>query len=433
MMTNKNSKTACLLPGSNPFARTHVSILAAALTMAMAPVSTAWAGGPLAISGSSQPIVYASPDVTVHLEDGDLGGISNTQADGLVRDAFDLWNDVSTSTINLQTDDTAIVGDVSILDYTTYLPAPNMSAFKGDDGLNPLIYDETGEIIDEYFGDESSDSIIGVAFSESRNGTNFSEGYALINGSPVLQAQPQMTNDAYRILIAHEIGHFFGLDHSQIDIDNTESANNFTVCNTRAETDYPVMYPFICRETPSLHPDDASAVSALYPDDSFAGSYGIIEGRFVEVNGAAILGANIWAENTSTGEVISIVSDYLLESNGYYKLHLPPGSYTLHANSINDEFVGASGVGPYSLDIADLSFQAPHPLTEVVYRGNQDVVEVINVRAGITQTISFNTTGAPVFSGTIGTGGGGGGALGVPLMVLTAFSMLWLRRKTIST
>ena len=38
---------------------------------------------------------------------------------------------------------------------------------------------------------------------------------------------------------------------------------------------------------------------------------------------------------------------------------LPPGSYTLHANSVNDEFYSGSSVGPYARTPTDLSFQAP--------------------------------------------------------------------------
>ena len=44
---------------------------------------------------------------------------------------------------------------------------------------------------------------------------------------------------------------------------------------------------------------------------------------------------NIWAENTATGETVSIVSDNLKQGTDYNKLYLPPGMYTLHVNAIN--------------------------------------------------------------------------------------------------
>ena len=130
------------------------------------------------------------------------------------------------------------------------------------------------------------------------------------------------------------------------------------------------MYPFVCRDVESLHADEVSAISALYPTDQiYNNNFGILQGNFVDESGYAILGANIWAENTATGEAISIVSDYLKQGNGFYKLYLPPGNYTLHANSINELFNGGSSVGPYAFHYP-IIFYCPSPDSRSNLPGN---------------------------------------------------------------
>jgi len=159
------------------------------------------------------------------------------------------------------------------------------------------------------------------------------------------------------------------------------------------------------RET--LHQDDISSISSLYPSTSASSSFGTLQGRFVDTSGKAILGANIWAENTSSGETISITSDYLTQRTGFYKLYLPVGSYTLHANSINSMFNGGSGIGPYAEDVADLSFASPHPITNVTYQGNTPGSnETIDITAGQTLTVDFAIDGK---TAVIAAGGSNGG------------------------
>ncbi len=66
-----------------------------------------FAGGPLILEGpnGNTPVTYQNPDITVHIENGDLGTRSNNIADILVQEAFSLWNNVNTSTVNLVIDE----------------------------------------------------------------------------------------------------------------------------------------------------------------------------------------------------------------------------------------------------------------------------------------------------------------------------------------
>ena len=77
---------------------------------------------------------------------------------------------------------------------------------------------------------------------------------------------------------------------------------------------------------------------------------------------------------------------------------LPAGNYTLHANSINPLFNGGSGVGPYTYDLNDISFQPPHPIAEVDYQGTTDDgnEEVITINNGETVSINFSSSGSLV-------------------------------------
>ncbi len=357
--------------------------------------SLSLAGGPSVIAGAdgNTAVSYQNPAITVHVENGDLGTLSNAAAVSLMQQAFDIWSNVDTSNISLSINQTLLDLDIDQDNAETYLPAVDQSELNEDDGINPIVFDSDGQIIDKYFGTGQSDFIIGFAQSISTTtGSFFLEGFAVISG------KNSTTDDAFKLLLAHEIGHFIGLDHSQLDIDNTES---LSFCDSTSLENYPLMYPVRCRNVVSLHADDRSAVSALYPTANTGDSFGTLQGIFVDDEGDAILGANIWAKNITTGEAYSIVSDYLLQGTGFYKLLLPAGSYTLHANSINTEFFDVSAVGPYASTISDISFSSPHPISEVSYQGQSEGSdEVIEITTNNTKTINFSITGETFFPST---------------------------------
>jgi len=362
--------------------------------IAFACCGLSFAGGPLVLEGptGNTPVRYQSPNITVNVESGDLGTLSNADADVLVQEALALWNSSNTSSVNLVMDQTQLDIDVTIDNFDTYLPAVDESTYNANDNLNPVVYDNGGEIIDAYFGVGQSDFIIGFAASVVIVGSSyFEEGYVVINGKDLL-----LSTTTFKLLIAHEIAHFFGLDHTQVNIDNHETDNGSPAfCSTDSRDNYPVMYPYICRNVVSLHSDDISAVAALYPTSDINNNFGILQGRFLDEAGNPVLGANLWVVNVASGETYSIVSDYLRQGTGYYKLYLPAGTYTLHANSINPEFNGGSGIGPYTSTIYDLSFVAPNPIAPVTYQGDSaGIDELITISASQTTTINFNISGS---------------------------------------
>ncbi|MBE9568888.1 MAG: hypothetical protein IMF14_09335 [Proteobacteria bacterium] len=372
------------------------AVFFAAISCLLLPLHSALAGGPLIIGGNDKitPITYQNPDIVLNVETGPLGTLSNADANAMLQEAFDLWNKVSTTLINLRIDTTKITEDINLSNYDSYIPNKDQTIFNANDGLNPVVYDNNGEIIDLLLGIGQSENTIGLAASVFTDQSDyFLEGYIIINGKDLKQS-----DTIVKLTISHEIGHFFGLDHSQLNIDNQESFFGIpALCRTSSPNEYPIMYPYICRDTVSLHGDDVSAVSALYPDTSINSEFGILQGHFVDTGGWAILGANLWLEDTATGEAFSIVSDYLRQCTGYYKIYLPAGKYTLHANSINTIFYGGSGVGPYAEDSFSQSFLAPHPIKQVTLQdGDTGNPLVIDISTNLTTEVNFDLDGKEV-------------------------------------
>lgn len=407
----------------------------------------AMAGGPLVLEGPNgrTPARYQDPAIVLNFDNGDLGSLAKANADQLVNEALQIWNAVATSTVSLS-QGADIAEDIDASNFTSYIPAPFSADHNDDDGLNPIVYDSDGSIIDAFFGAGQGTgpdaTVVGFAASSIIIGSSFfTEGFAVINGNDELGV-PQLQ---LRLIVAHELGHFIGLDHSQADIDNAEVLDPFlprqlASCSTAPPDDYPLMYPYACRDSLILHPDDDVAVSTLYPATDFFQNQGQLKGTFVTSDDAAVRGANLWVENTLTGDVYSIVSDYLTQCTGFFNLMLPAGNYILHANSINREFWGGSSVGPYADEANSPSFLPPASDigADLVFRADTNLPAFITLEAGKSVDIVFRTDG----SGTVtasdtqvtlteiynspsscvtSDGGGGGGSPGLPLLAALAF------------
>ncbi len=389
--------------------------------------SSAMAAGPLVLEGPDGhiPVSYENPNIIFNIETGPLGPTrDNDIADQLVRDAFALWNIIPTSIINLSQGNDIPV-DIDISNFNRYIPDPaNNVIYNDNDCLNPVVYDSDGSIIDAFFGTGASDNVVGFAASSLYIGDSyFKEGFAVINGKTLSHT---LTDNELTLIIAHELGHAFGLDHSQANIDNTES---FTVnsCDTAPSQAYPLMYPWACRLSKDLHPDDVLSLSMLYPVADYYATHGQLSGTF------SVPGVNLWVEDILTGDVYSIVSDYLKQGTGFFSLMLPAGTYSLHANSINDEFFGGSSVGPYAEDMSDLSFQSPANNISVTFVAGGMLPERLTITPGEATVVTFNTDGSGIITEhqpiadlspthdaaavcRISSSGGGGGSPSLPLL-----------------
>ncbi|MCK5011267.1 MAG: hypothetical protein KAS98_12315, partial [Deltaproteobacteria bacterium] len=362
-----------------------------------------YAGGPLN-SFNGRSIVYQSSDFPVpyHPDQGDLGDLSNGQATTMVNTCFQTWQVVSTANITFQNEGQLPV-DVTSTNYISYLD-------DFSDGFNPIIFDSDGSIIDAEYGAGASDSIIGFAGSAYNTSTGYYvEGLAVLNG----KFTDIFDEAQFKATFVHEFGHFFGLDHTQINLQYVHDGN------TSNDIYVPTMNPTATDDDTSLgnlNPDDKAAITLLYPASSVNTVYGKIEGTATWENGQPVLGANVVAVKVGDEDIsqFSSVSDYYRQSNGVFEMYVTPGDYKLFIEPINQSFAGGSSVGPYADDLNQPSFT--NPVTKEYYNGEDenadetdlnDFVEV-SVTAGetvsdigfIAESSSLTTTSSTTSSTT---------------------------------
>ena len=336
-----------------------------------------YTGDPVQVPAcANTPLKYPGT-VTLNYDQGTLGARTNAAAATIVNAAIATWTNVSTATITLVRGGDLPV-NVTTSNYTSYLDVYN-------DSYNPVVYDD-GSLTQLLTGDSAH--ILGFAGSAYNTSCQFVGGQAVINGGYA------GSDTLFTTVITHELGHFIGLDHTQLD-----GAQGLLTSN------YPLMYPVAYRTNPGLHEDDIAAITSLYPDVTVNSTYGTLTGTFVTAGGAPIRGANIWAQNTTTGQVFSVVSDYLRQGTGYFKLLLTPGTYTLHAEAIDTLFIDGSGVGPYSHDLTSPSFQPP------LYSGANgtgtplavNMASQFTITAGCAASITFRIDGSSAIGASCAT------------------------------
>ena len=112
----------------------------------------AHAGGPLGVCNNA-PIKYpGAGNVNLNYDGGGtLGSRSKAQADAIVTAAAALWTNVPTATLTLSRGPDLTV-DVTSANYPSFYSASS-------DGLNPVIYDTDGSIIDALLGVGNKSSV----------------------------------------------------------------------------------------------------------------------------------------------------------------------------------------------------------------------------------------------------------------------------------
>lgn len=325
-----------------------LSQIIVSLLIAVGYSSKAWCGGPLIVNNGVVAVWSENNRlVSYNLDQGRLGNLSSSQALSLVASAFDAWSKVSTSTLRFSRSSQYLPVDVTSSNYVQTL---NSLA----DGVNPVIYDNDGEIIDDLMGNNAKDYILGFA-SVYTSGNSIVMARTFLNGY-FISRQKQTQNDVYNTLV-HEIGHICGLDHSQY---SREVAFNDI---TSDDDVLSVMFPYSMgmAERKSLAPDDLAAISSLYPTTYFTNSTGAISGT-VKRGSKALPGVNIIARDISdpVNKIYSTVTGTYASKSGVYTLKgLPPGDYTILAEAIDSSFTSTSSVGHYAENSSGLSFQSP--------------------------------------------------------------------------
>jgi len=319
------------------------------------------AGGPFVYADNGTIVKWASSggstSVTLTLDQGKLGLLTNVQANALVANVIGVWNGISQSTVNLTISPTPLSQDI---DETNYYPVLR-SGFPH--GYNPVVYDEDGALIDALYGTGMRNQILGFAgpvYSTDSHVPphplpgNFVEGQVVLNGRMLDgvdtgASNPEVTQSEFEGVIVHEAGHLLGLDHSQINV--LDPTNN----------DQPTMFPIFYGGTAvrSPAPDDIGWISYLYPSAQYSSSFGNITGQIIQRVGATdsgYQGINVVARRVGGARVdaISCVSGYVycagygpIGFSGFYLMPgVPPGNYTVEVERILPAFTGGSSVGP---------------------------------------------------------------------------------------
>lgn len=319
--------------------------------------------------------------------------IDNATGAQRVQGMFGVWHAVSTANISYTNVGHLLpAGSYTGGDLNTVQQYNDVLGSCKSGAQSPIIFDADGKIIS---GLGLPPEVIGFTTGCA---LDMSSGYLLsaailMNGrmqdgidSPTSSPPNfELTANQFDEAITHEIGHFSGLDHSQINLDLLTS--RAFPCNLDELAGLPLMFPVeMCQPRkdaglPVLAPDDLAWISSLYPNANFGSNYGTISGTIFFADGVSLAqGANVIArllddpitsQNGSRRVAVSAVSGYLFTGNpgqsvtatntngapngsrnsqliGYYQIAVPPGTYTVEVESIYSAFSGGSSIGPLS-------------------------------------------------------------------------------------
>ena len=387
----------------------------------------AFAGGPLYVSSPAQgseglPFTWdlSQGPVKYRIDGGPMATnaqgtiiVDHTTGVNRVEAMFGHWQAVPTIAITfqdlgpIQSTGAFTDGDVSTV------PEFNAVSSSCDAGVqSPVVFDANGSILTALGLDPD---IIGFAGAcAPPNGTHFVTAIIFMNGAfqDGSTSNLELTASQFDEAITHEIGHYIGLDHSQINVIVLNGQGN---CTTDNRAGLPLMFPFAACPArtslglPIISPDDAAWASSLYPNAAFATSYGFIEGeiRFTDgitpMQGINVIARQVNDPNTPEDEslrtAVSAVSGYLFTTNpgqsltgdntggsifgaraanreGYFKIPVPPGQWTVRVEAVSSFFVNGSSVGPLDPPIPMPGIEGSAP-TVTVTVGQSTTVNII--------------------------------------------------------
>lgn len=313
--------------------------------------ASAWAGGPLQV-WNDQAVVWSRSafPIPYHIDQGPLGPFTAEEAQTLIEQAYALWDAVATSSISFIAGEPLPV-DVDGNNYLDYMDGRAT-------GFNPIIFDDDGGVTEAVFGQNAKNDILGFASITQSNETTILSSQVIFNGAYLIAHN--ISAPAYRATILHELGHWIGLDHSQL----LRHIANDGVSSNDVWT--PIMFPTTTddeTQRTSLTDDDRLAISNLYPSEGFHESTGSIRG-FIQQYTEEKPGLNVIARRVGhvTDQIYSTVSGAFDTLGGSFEFNgLPPGDYQVYIEPIDSLYRGSSSVGRYAATFNSLSFRDPPP------------------------------------------------------------------------
>lgn len=388
-----------------------------AWTVLLLAAGSAFAGGPRIVGGpavgtraafgvdaqpftwnpAKMPIGYRVDPGPMSVSPGGTTVVDHASGVQRVQSMFSIWQSVSTASISFSNIGALLpTGSYTGGDLKTVKQFNDVMASCNAGGQSPVIFDADGSLIaglglpPEVIGFNSRcslDKTNGYILSSAivMNGA-FQDG---VNNPNLLSPNFELTANEFDEAITHEMGHFLGLDHSQINLDVL--LQNVSPCDVDELGGLPLMFPVsLCQARkdvglPVLSPDDVSWISSLYPNAATPTSYATISGSIYFGDGVTpAQGVNVIArlvddpttpEDESRRVAVSSVSGYLFTGNagqsitatisasenntngsqngsrnpaliGHYQVAVPPGTYTVEVEGVYSGFAGGSSVGP---------------------------------------------------------------------------------------
>ena len=379
-------------------------------TFLVATAISAVAGGPLIVGGpnfgvSGQPFRWdpSKMPIQYRVDPGPMSATATatviSNATGLQRVAgmFSVWTSVPTAALSANYAGPLLAaGAYTGGDVTTVAQFDALYGSCQAGTQSPVIFDADGSLFAALGLPPEAIGFASPCDLDSTTGF-ITTGFVAMSGkfqdgdttNPYL-----LTGNEFDEALTHEIGHFLGLDHSQINVIVLAEAYSVAGnCPSDLEAGLPLMFPeLICQARkdaglPVLAPDDIAWISTLYPNAQVASSYGTISGTIYFADGTSQFhGANVIARfvddpstssyDESLATAVSVVSGYRFTGNlgqsvsvklpeqyennvngdksgsrdanliGYYEMKVPPGTYTVQVEGIDPSFVDGSSVGP---------------------------------------------------------------------------------------
>jgi Matrixin len=273
-----------------------------------------------------------------------LPQLTSSQPDHWSLGAFSIQWNLNPSTSGAHISGSQSVAQVMQASFDTWTSAPNTTVLvlRGPDSLVNLEKNSPSNInlicfvcSDAPFGGTET---LAVTVTTTANGPGASDGHGgttqfagqIIKGDIAFNPSTQFDTgggtgqEDLQTVATHEIGHFFGLDHSAV---------------ARA-----VMFPFAPDVLTTISYDDVAGISSLYPQITPDVATGSISGK-VTLSGSAVFGAHVFANSTTPALAFTNIRKTPIGT-----LTLPDGTYTISGVPPDSYLVVAE---PLDLPVSD--------------------------------------------------------------------------------